>query len=61
MTYKRMYYSVSIDKRKEYDETYYQQNKYRYKQRYMEHKLEIKEYEASVEQNEHNKTFKCNE
>ena len=37
MTYKRMYYLESIDKRKEYYKTYYQQNKDRHKQRYIEH------------------------
>jgi len=37
-----MYYLVSIDKRKEYDQTYYQQNKDRYQQRYIEQKTKIK-------------------
>ena len=46
MTYKRVYYLVSIDKRKEYYKTYYQQNKDRYKQRYIEHTLKIKEDES---------------
>ena len=51
-----MYCLVSIDKRKEYYKTYYQQNKDIYEQRYIEQKTKIKEDEASVEQmNEHNK------
>ena len=49
MTYKRMYYLVSIDKGKEYYKTYYQHNKYRHKRRYIKQKLKIKEDAASVE------------
>ena len=55
MTYKRMYYLVSIDKIMAYYKTYYQQNKERYKQRYAEQKLKLHENEASVESNDHNK------
>jgi len=44
MTYKIMYYLVSIDKRKAYYKAYYQQNKERYKQRYSEQKLKPKEH-----------------
>ena len=44
-----MYYLVSSDKRKEYYKTDYQHNKYRYNQIYIEHKLKIKEDEASDE------------
>jgi len=55
MTYKIMYYLVSIDKRKAYYKTYYQQNKEIYKQRYTEQKIKLKENEPSVETNEHNK------
>ena len=43
MTYKRMYYIVSMFKRKAYYETYYQQNKDRYKQRYEEQKSKLQE------------------
>ena len=57
MTYKRMYYLVSIDKRKAYYKTYCQQHKDRYKQRYTEHKLKLKEHEPSNETNEHKKTL----
>ena len=55
MTYERMHYLVSIDKRKAHYKTYYQQNKERSKQRYTEPKLKLKENEPSVETNEHNK------
>ena len=55
MTYKRMYYLVSIDKRREYCRTYYQQNKGRYEQIYEEQKPKLKEKGLSVESNEHNK------
>ena len=55
MTYKRMYYLVSIDKRKTYYKTYYQQHKERYKQWYTEQKLKLKENAPSIESNEHNK------
>ena len=51
-TYKRMYYLVSIDKRKAYYKEYYQQNKERYKQRYSGQKLKLKEHEPSNESNE---------
>ena len=54
MTYKRMYYSVSIDKRKAYYKAYYQQNKEIYKQRCSEQKLKLKEHEPSDETNETN-------
>ena len=55
MTYKRMYYLVSIAKRKAYYKTYYKQHKGIYKQRYTVQKLKLKENEPSVEINEHNK------
>ena len=55
MTYKRMYYLVSLDERKAYYKTYYQLNKERYKQRYAELKLKLKGNEPSVESNENNK------
>ena len=55
MTHKRMYYLVSIDKRKAYYKTYYQRNKTTYKQRCTEQKLKLKENEPSVESNENNK------
>ena len=55
MTFKRMYYLVSIDKRREHYTTYYQQNKDRYKQRYEKPKSKIKENGSSVESTEHNK------
>ena len=55
MTYKRMYYLVSIAKRKAYYKTYYKQNKERYTQRYTVQKLKLKGNEPSVEINEHNK------
>ena len=55
-----MYYLVSIDKRKEYYNTYNQHNKYSYNQRYIEHKINIKEDEASDEaNNEHNKPLRA--
>ena len=58
MTYKRMYYLVNIEKRKESYKTQCQQNKYRHKQSYKEQKLKIKQEEASVgKNNEHNKPF----
>ena len=57
MTYKRMYYLVSIDKRKAHYKTYYQQNKERYRQRYSEQKLKLKEHEQSNETNEHKTTL----
>ena len=41
MAYKRMYYLVSIDKIREYYKTYYQQDKDRYKQRYIEQDLKL--------------------
>ena len=55
MAYKRVYHLVSIDKRKAYCKTYYQQNKDRYKQRYAEQNSKLKENGSSVESNEHNK------
>ena len=57
MTYKRMYYSVSIDKRKAYYKAYYQQNKERYKQRYTKQKIKLKEHEPSDETNDHKTTL----
>jgi hypothetical protein len=39
MTYKRMYYVVSIDKRKAYYKAYYKQNKGIYKHRDTEQKI----------------------
>ena len=41
MTYKRMCYLVSIDKRTAYYKADYQQYKDRYKQRYEQHKLKL--------------------
>ena len=57
MTYKRMYYLVSIDKRKAYYKAYYQQNKERYIQMYAEQKVKLKENEPSDENHQHNKTL----
>ena len=57
MTYKRMYYVVNIDKRKAYYKTYSLQNKERYRQRYTEQKLKLKEQEPSNETNEHKTTL----
>ena len=57
MTYTRMYYSVSIDKRKASYKAYYQHNKERYKHMYTEQKLKLKEHEASDETDEHKKTL----
>ena len=48
MTYKRMYYLISIDKRKEYYKNYYQQNKEKYKQRYEQNKLKLKEHDNNA-------------
>ena len=48
MGYKRMYYLISIDKRKEYYKSYYQLNKNRYKERYEQHKLKLKETDNNV-------------
>ena len=47
MTYKRMYYLITIDQRKEYYKTYYQQHKDTYKLRYQQHKLKLKSNEIS--------------
>ena len=52
MTYKRMHYLVSIDKREAYYKAYYQQNQERYKQRCSEQKINLKEHEPSDETNE---------
>ena len=49
MAYKRMYYLISIDKRKEYYKNYYQQNKDRYKQRYEQKKIKLKEEHNDIE------------
>ena len=57
MTYKSMYYLVSIDKRKAYYKAYYQQTKDRYKHTYTAQKIKLKEHEPSDETNEHNKTL----
>ena len=54
MTYNRVYYLVSIDKRKAYYKSYYQHNKDRCKQRYTEQKLKLKGNEPSIESSEHN-------
>ena len=50
-----MYYLVSIDNRKAYYKSHYQQHKEIYKQRYTEQKLKLTENEPSIESNEHNK------
>ena len=57
MTYQRMYYLVSIDKRNAYCKAYHQQNKERQKQIYAEQKLKLKEHEPTDEANEHSKTL----
>ena len=54
MTYKSIYDLVSIDKRRAYYKTYYQQTKERYKQRHTE-TIKLKEHEPSSETNAHNK------
>ena len=48
MGYKRMYYLISIDKRKEYYKSYYQLNKNRYKERYEQNNLKLKETSNNV-------------
>ena len=57
MTYKTMYYSISIDNRTPYYKAYYQQDKEIYKQRYTEQELKLKEHEPSNETFEHKKTL----
>ena len=45
MACKRMYYLISLDKRREYYKNYYQQNKDIYKHRYEQNKLQLKEHD----------------
>ena len=52
-----MYYLVSIDTRTAYYKASYQQKKERYKPRYAEQELKLKEHEPSDETNEQKKTL----